>query len=161
MRKIWTLIGISLVSLSLCTATVYGWRGGGGHGHWGGPGGHFGLLSPFMLKKLDLTNEQEQQMQQIRQSHRPAFKKIMGELHTLRTQIGDKFFAPGAVQNEDFSAQFAQAAKLRQQLMQEGFAATLEMRKVLTPEQLAKANELRKKFHALHQEMRNLGKDDQ
>ena len=161
MRKMVSLVGVMLFSLSLCTAVVYGWPKGGGHGHQGGPGGHFGLLSPFMLKKLDLTDGQEQQIRQIRKDHRPAFEKLMGELHTLRTQIGDKFFTPGVAQKEDFASQFDQAAQLRQQLMQEGFAMTLEIRNILTPEQLAKANELRKKFQAQHEEKLSRHKDDQ
>ena len=160
MRKILTLVGVTIFSLSLCTAAVYAWSKGGGHGHRGGFGGKHGLLSPFVLKKLDLTDQQEQQIQQIREAHRPAFKKLRDELRTLRTQIGGKFYVPGDLQSEDFAAQFEQAAQLQQQLMQEGFAATLEMRQVLTAAQLAKANEMRTKFQALHEKMRNLDKDD-
>jgi len=162
MRKIVSFTGVMLIALSLSSAAVYGWSRGGGHGHRGGPGGpegKFGLLSPFLLKKLDLTDEQEQQIRQIRKSHRPVFKKSMEELHALHTQIDDEFFSPGTVQTENFTTQFAQAAQIRQQLMQEGFAMALEIRKVLTPEQIAKAHELRKKFQALHEEMRSLRGD--
>ncbi|MGE0683843.1 MAG: Spy/CpxP family protein refolding chaperone [Candidatus Binatia bacterium] len=159
MRKVWSFLGVGLLALSLGTVTVYGWPGGGWRGPKGGHGGSPGFFSPFLLKKLDLTDQQKTQVQQLRDAHRPTFEAIIGELRTLRTQIGDKFFAPGAVQSSDFSAQLEQAAELRQKLMQEGFAVALEIRAVLTPEQLAKADELRKKFQELHQEMREMHRD--
>ena len=162
MRKIVSFVGVGLVALSLSVATVYGGpKGRDHHGHRGGPGGGHMLLSPFLLKKLALTAEQEQQIEQIRQSRRPAFEKLKEELRTLQTQIGDKFFALGAVTSEDFAPQLEKAAQLRQQWAAEGFAATLEIRNVLTPEQLAKAKELKDKMHTLRQKMRDLHKSDQ
>jgi Spy/CpxP family protein refolding chaperone len=113
-----------------------------------------------LLKKLDLTSEQQTQVQQLRETHRPTFEALIGELRTLRAQIGDKFFTPGAVQSGDFSAQLERAAELRQQLAKEGLTIALEIRTVLTPEQLAKADELRKKFQELRQEMREMHGDD-
>jgi len=155
-HKVLSCIGVGIVVLSLGTATVYGRPGLGWPGHGGGFDGGPGLFSPFLLEKLDLTDGQKSQLQQIQENHHATFKALIGEIHALRAQVGEKFFAPGAVQSGDFTAQLARAAELRQQLIQEGFTAALEIRAVLTEEQLTKANELRKKFQALHEEMRNL-----
>jgi Spy/CpxP family protein refolding chaperone len=49
--------------------------------------------------------------------------------------------------------------QLREQLMQEGVKVALQVRAVLTPEQLAKASELKSRMKSLHTEMRNLFKE--
>jgi Spy/CpxP family protein refolding chaperone len=53
-----------------------------------------------------------------------------------------------------------QMAQLRQQLMQAGLKVALEMRGVLTPQQLAKAAEIKDRMRVLHTEMRELFKDE-
>lgn len=160
MRKVGSFLGVGLLALSLGAGTVHGWPGGGWHGYKGRYGGGLGLFSPFLLGKLDLTDQQKTQMQQIRETHHSTFEALIGELRTLRAQIGDKFFTPGSMQSRDFSAQLKRTAELRQKLMQERLAAALEIRAVLTPEQLAKADELRKKLQELRLEMREMHEDD-
>jgi Spy/CpxP family protein refolding chaperone len=50
-------------------------------------------------------------------------------------------------------------AQLREQLAQEGLKVALEVRAVLTPEQLIKAGEIKDRMRALHSEMRGLLRD--
>jgi hypothetical protein len=70
--------------------------------------------------------------------------------------MADKLFAPGDVRAEDLTSQIQRVAQLREQLMQEGLKVALEVRAVLTPQQLAKATELKERMRALHTEMREL-----
>jgi periplasmic protein CpxP/Spy len=160
MRKVWSFLGIGLLTLGLGAATVYGWPGGGWHGHKGGHGGGPGLFSSFFLDKLDLTDQQKTQVQQIRENSRQAIEPQIRELRTLRSKIGDRFFSPDKLQSGDFTPELERAAELRQQLAKEGLDVALKIRELLTPEQLAKAGELRTKFQELHQEMRELHGDD-
>jgi len=67
---------------------------------------------------------------------------------------------PGDVQADALAAQMQQMAQLRQQLMQAGLKVALEMRGVLTPQQLAKAAEIKDRMRVLHTEMRELFKDE-
>ncbi|MGE0822886.1 MAG: Spy/CpxP family protein refolding chaperone [Candidatus Binatia bacterium] len=160
MKKLWSLAAIGVLAVSLGAATVYGGGRGGWHGQGRGHGGGFAILGPHLLRKLDLSEEQKTRVQQIRDAHRPAFESAFTELRSLHTQIGDRFFAPGAVQSGDFTPQLARAAELRQQMTQEGLAVALEIRAVLSPEQLAKAGELRAQFQELRQQMKELHGQD-
>jgi hypothetical protein len=49
-----------------------------------------------------------------------------------------------------------QAIQARGQLMQEGLRAALDVRGVLTPDQLAKAADVQKQMEALHAQMQKL-----
>ena len=57
---------------------------------------------------------------------------------------------------EDLTGQVQRAAQLREQLMQEGLKVALEVRALLTPDQLAKAAQLKDRVRALRAEMRSL-----
>jgi Spy/CpxP family protein refolding chaperone len=80
-------------------------------------------------------------------------------LQVAHKDVADKLFAPGEVQTEDLTTQVQRVAQLREQLMQEGLKVALEVRGILTPEQLAKAADLKERMRALHAEMRGLFKD--
>ena len=56
----------------------------------------------------------------------------------------------------DLKPQLDEIAGLRRQLMEQGVKTALAIRKVLTPEQLAKVAELKQRMDKLHAEMREL-----
>jgi protein CpxP len=119
-------------------------RGPGGPGGWfrGGPGGvHRG--GPFaMLRGLDLTQEQRAQVRQVMQSHRAeqqaVGQKLRAARQAQREAIGAAQFDEQAVRNTsaELAAVSADAAVLRAKVHSEVLA-------VLTPEQQAKAAELK------------------
>ncbi|HSF29453.1 MAG TPA: Spy/CpxP family protein refolding chaperone [Candidatus Tectomicrobia bacterium] len=152
---------VGIVALSLWAATVYAHpRGGMGSL---GPGRMMGdapgMMLPLVLKGVDLTDAQEKQVRDIMAAHRATFRTLFGELQAAHKEVADKLFAPGDVGAEDLTTQMQRVAQLREQLMQEGLKVTLEVRAVLTPEQLAKAAELKDRMRALHTEMRGLFKE--
>jgi Spy/CpxP family protein refolding chaperone len=155
------LAWVVIVALSLWAATVYG------HPRYGmgpmGPGRMTGdapgMLLPLVLKGLDLSDEQEKRIHAIMQAHRATFRTLFGELQAAQEEMADKLFAPGDVRAEDLTGQIQRLAQLREQLMQEGLKVALEVRGVLTPEQLAKAAELKGRMRSLHTEMRELFKE--
>ena len=57
---------------------------------------------------------------------------------------------------EDLTPLVQQISQLREQLTQEGLRVVLDIRGVLTPEQLAKVEQIRKRMGELRAEMRSL-----
>ncbi len=152
---------VGIVVLSLLVATVYAHpRGGMGAL---GPGRMLGdapgMMLPLVLKGVDLTEAQEKQVRDIMTAHRATFRTLFGELQAAHKDVADKLFAPGDVAAEDLTTHMQRVTQLREQLMQEGLKVALEVRGVLTAEQLAKAAELKDRMRALHTEMRGLFKE--
>jgi Spy/CpxP family protein refolding chaperone len=152
---------VGVVALSLWAMSVYGQPRHEmrmmGPGHMLGETS--GMMLPLVLKGIDLTDAQEKQVRQIMAAHRRTFRTLFNELQVAHKDVADRLFAPGEVQAEDLTGQMQRVAQLREQLMQEGLKVALEVRQVLTPEQLAKAAELKDRMRALHAEMRGLFKD--
>jgi Spy/CpxP family protein refolding chaperone len=155
------LVWIGLIVLSVWAATVYAHprHGMGAMGPGRMMGDMSGMLLPLVLRGVDLTDEQEKRVHEIMQAHRATFRTLFRELQATQGEMADKLLAPGEVQAEDLTTHLQRAAQLREQLMQEGLKVALEVRGVLTPEQLTKASELKERMRALHSEMRGLFKE--
>jgi Spy/CpxP family protein refolding chaperone len=155
------LAWVGIVALSLWAATVYAHprseMGMMGSGRMMGDAP--GMLLPLVLKGVDLTDEQEKQVHGIMAAHRATFRTLFSELQSAHKDVADKLFAPGDVRAEDLTVQMQRVAQLREQLMREGLKVALEVRGLLTPEQLAKAAELKERIRELRTEMRGLFKD--
>jgi Spy/CpxP family protein refolding chaperone len=116
------------------------------------------MMLPLVLKGVDLTEEQEQRVREIMAAHRATFRTLFSELQGAHKDLADRLFAPGEVQTADLTAPMQRVAELRERLMQEGLKVALEVRALLTPDQLAKAAELKDRVRALRTEMRGLFK---
>lgn len=145
-------VGVGFLVLSLVSAPAYGqWRG---RGH--GMRGTFGLLSPRLAKAIELTEEQHKQIQAIRDAHKESLQTLRSQMREVRAEIANKLYGPGVVKEEDLASQIKQLAELREKRRQEGLKVALEVRGVLTEEQLAKARDLRQRMGELRSEMRSL-----
>jgi Spy/CpxP family protein refolding chaperone len=152
---------VGTIAITLWAATVYG-QPPHGMGMMGPR--HLmrdtpGMMLPLVLKGVDLTAEQEKHVHDIVRAHRATFGTLFRELQGAHKDVADKLFAPGDVQIDDLAAQMQRVAQLREQLMREGLKVALEVRGVLTPEQLTKAAEIKDRMRTLHTEMRQLFKD--
>jgi Spy/CpxP family protein refolding chaperone len=155
------LVWVGIVALSLWSAMVYG-QSRHEMGRLGPDrmlGDAPGMMLPLVLKGVDLTDAQEKQVREIMAAHRATFRTLFSALQGAHKDLADKLFTPGEVQAEDLTAQIQRVTELRERLMQEGLKVALEVRALLTPEQLAKAAELKDRVRALHAEMRGLFKD--
>ena len=155
------LVWIGIVVLGLWAATGYA-QPRQGMGAMGpgriledGPG----MLLPLVLKCIDLSEGQENRVLEIMAAHRATFRTLFSELQATYKDLADKLFAPGNVRAEDFTIPMQRMAQLREQLAQEGLKVAIEVRDVLTPEQLTKAAEIKDRMRALHTEMRGLLRD--
>jgi Spy/CpxP family protein refolding chaperone len=115
-----------------------------------------GMLLPLMLKGVELTPKQDNRVHEIMVAHRATFRTLFNQLRAANEELADKLFAAGEVQPEDLTPQIEQITRLRQQLLQEGLKIALEVRGVLTPEQRAKAAQLKERVRALRVDLRNL-----
>ncbi len=123
-------------------------------GGWRGDGGALGL--PALLRSVNLTPDQQSQVQAILSSRRAAARSIIQQLRQAQEELADKLVAPGQLQMSDLQPQLQQISRLREQLLQNSAQATLEIRALLTPDQLTKAAEVKDKLRQLRSEMRQL-----
>ena len=157
MKTRWGVVVAGVLLLGVWTGVSYGKRPGGIDGYGTGPGhGGFGMMLPLFVKGAGLTEAQQAQVNQIVANHRPQFQGLVSQLRAAHTQLADKLYAPGPVKAEDLAPLTQQITQLRGQLSQEGLQVALEIRGVLTPEQLAKAGQTRQRFNELRAEMRGL-----
>lgn len=162
MKSRWGVVLVGVLVLGLWTASASGQHpaGMGGYGMSSGHGG-FGMMLPLFVKGAGLTEAQQAQVKQIVANHRPQFRALLGQLRTAHERLAEKLYAAGAVKTEDLVPLMQEMSQLRGQLTQEGLQVTLEIRGVLTPEQLAKAGQTRRRFNELRAEMRDLLGGDQ
>lgn len=150
----WRILVISALILGGWSAPLYGQPRGPMRGGGGMDG--FGMMLPAVLRSVNLTPEQDAQVRQILASHRPAFTTLWQQLRGIQEAMADKLFAAGTVLPGDFTPMLQQSAQLREQLLQEALKVALDVRAVLTPEQLAKAAQVKDRLRALRAEERTL-----
>ena len=144
------VMGMVIVSLWTMTGLVQpAW------GFEGGRAGRGGMLLR-LLYKVDLTEAQKAQIKEILVAHRPTLHALRRQLQTIREQTSDRLLGPEAVQEADLQPLAQAANQRREQLAQEWRTIMLEVRAILTPEQLAQAAQLKDQLRALHHEMQSL-----
>ncbi len=119
------------------------------------PGGE-GMLLPLMLRSAELTPDQQAKVREVIAAHRATTRAVVEQLRQAQADLADKLFAPGALQEADLAAQLQQIGQLRAQLLQASARVALEVRTLLTPEQLAKAAQVKDRMRTLESEMRQL-----
>ncbi|MDD5559927.1 Spy/CpxP family protein refolding chaperone [Candidatus Methylomirabilis sp.] len=155
-HKTWHGAGILLgvMAIGLWTASAFGQPPGGRGAGWGHPTDEMFLLQ--LVQGAGLTETQQAQVRQIVASHRPKFETLRRQLRSAREQLAEKLYVPGPVKAEDLAPLIQQIGKLREPLMHESLQVALEVRKLLTPEQLAKAKQRRQRLNEIRAEMRKL-----
>ena len=85
-----------------------------------------------------------------------AARPIVAQLRGAQAELGQKLLAPGPVQAADLQPLLQRIGQLRAQLAQDSATAALEVRAVLTPEQLARVAQTKERLSQLREEMRLL-----
>lgn len=155
-RLAWSVV-IAAALLAACVvpsgaqaqAPLYG-------GGWRGDGAGGDLVLPALLRSVHLTPDQQSQVQAILSSHRVAARPIVQQLRQAQDELADKLVAPGQLQMSELGPQLQQISRLRDQLLQNSAQATLEIRALLTPDQLTKAAQVKDRLRQLRSEMRQL-----
>jgi Spy/CpxP family protein refolding chaperone len=150
-----TAIGV-LVAACLWALPGYTQSRPGPHERGGIAGDGTGIALPLLLRAANLTPDQKAQVRQIMANHRVTLQELFNQLRAAQDQMANKLFSTGRLQEADLAPQVQQIAQLRNQLAEEGLRVVLEIRGVLTPEQLAKASQLKSQMQSLHSQMRSL-----
>lgn len=124
--------------------------GGGPHG----PGRGGSLLG--LLRGVGLTEDQQAQVRQILASQRPQLQSLRGQLRTAHEALRARLLAPEPLTPADLAPYTQSVEQLRGQMAQQQLQAWLEVRAVLTPEQLARAGQIRQRLGELRSEARGL-----
>jgi Spy/CpxP family protein refolding chaperone len=144
-----------IVAGALLVLPSYGQgRPGFAHGPGMMAGGPMGLR--MLLHGANLTADQKTQVQQIMANHRPNFQNLFSQLRTAQDQLSNQFLSPGALNEADLAPQLQQVASIRSQIADESLKAALEVRNILTPDQLTNAAQLKSQMENLRSQMRNL-----
>jgi len=131
--------------------------GGGPRGQHMMMGDGFGmLLPPFVLGKLNLSDDQKTKVRGIIEDYHATVQPLFLQLKTIHDGTADKFYASGDLSLDDLTAQTQQAAPLQEQLKNAGLTAALKMREVLTADQLAQAGQIIAQIRAARAQMHNI-----
>jgi len=115
-----------------------------------------GMMFPMILRSVGMSAEQQAKVQSIMDAHRPRFQELLGQLRAAHEDVMTKLLAPGPLAADDLKAPMQRVAGLRDQLAREGVDTALEVRGVLTADQLAKAADVRQQLGTLRAEMKKL-----
>ena len=155
-----TLILAAVATTTLGLATVHARpRFGMGPGPMMmGPGGMDGpaMMLPLLLRSANLTPEQEAQVQKIMADRRAQTRALVREMRAGQAALLDKLFAAGDLKANDLKPELDRLTRARAQLMDHAVTTALDIRKVLTPEQLARTAKIKDRMRALHDQMREL-----
>ena len=152
------------IVLSLFTgALLLGWLApahaqGPGQYHARGPGQGWGsgLMLGVPLHTLNLNPDQQAQVKSILSTYRASARPIIQQLREAQGGLGDRLLAAGQLQAADLQSQLQQITQLRTQLLQLSAQATLEVRSILTPDQLSTAAQTKAKMKDLRSQMHQI-----
>ncbi len=121
-------------------------------GMHGGPHGGMGHGYLGFLQGVTLTDAQQTRMHDIMHASWQQLKPQMQQLRTLREQIGSDLASTAAISTPQLVALQQQAQTLQNQLDQAKLATAMQVRALLTPDQLAQAATVHAQLAALHQQ---------
>ena len=121
--------------------------------HHAGPGGH-GYLG--FLQGVTLTDAQQSQMHAILKSSWQQMKPQMQQLRALREQIGGDMASTATVNATQLVGLEQQAQTLQSQIDKLKLATAIQVRSLLTPDQLSQSATVHAQLAALHQQEHNV-----
>lgn len=158
-RGVWLGLLGGLVLTAAASATTFAQAPGLPFGHEpggrGGMGRHDGELW-LMIRAANLTPEQQAKVRSILSAHRSSARPLIEQLRQAQQELGAKLLAPGTVQTSDLQPLLLRISQLRDSLALDSAQAALEVRAVLTPEQLARAAQTKERLKQLSEEMHQL-----
>ena len=136
-KNTFVFMGIVLMSSVLITSIALAWNCGAGRG-WGGGGGWCGgglnSLSFFWLPNLTL--EQSEKLATLQKQHIEETSALRTERATIYIEL-DQLLAQPQPKTEEILLKQKELSNLQSQLQQKCLSKQLEMRHILTEEQLS------------------------
>jgi heavy-metal resistance protein len=167
----WVAVALGIVALWAAPARAFehvaGIAGGGlmqAHFPGGGPppmGDGPGMMLPLLLFSGELNDDQMKKVHEIMEGNRETISGLFSQLHAANDELAAKLLAPGTVSQSDLAPTLAKIAALRQKLVENGASVALQIRGLMTADQIAKASQVRQRLEQLDEERRQLlGKKD-
>lgn len=108
------------------------------------------MVLPILLSGLGLTPEQKHEVQEIVADHRGPLENLFRQLQDANKELANQLLMANEINIEDVAPHVQRVSRLREQILLEGLTAVLEVRDVLTLEQLEKAAALKDQIRILH-----------
>lgn len=115
-------------------------------------GGHHGGGYMSFLQGVTLTEAQKTQLHDIMHASYQQLRPQMQQLRSLHEQISGDLAGTAAINNAQIAALQQQAQTLQGQLDQAKLAAAMQVRELLTPDQLSQAASVHAQLETLHQQ---------
>ncbi len=117
------------------------------------PGGDWhGGEGMEILHSINLTDAQKEQARSIEKASWAQNKPLMEQMHAVHEQIATAMLASGTVTADQLAPLVTQEEQLRSQLDSARINTMLQIRALLTPDQLAQAAATHAKLAALHEQ---------
>jgi Spy/CpxP family protein refolding chaperone len=107
-----------------------------------------------ILHSLNLTDAQKEQAHRIEHAAWGQARPIMEQMHAVHEQMASALLGSGAVSAEQLAPLLTQEEQYRTQLDQIHLNAMVQVRALLTPEQVGQAAATHQKLEALHEQER-------
>ena len=105
------------------------------------------------LRTANPTDDQKKQIHDILESSRKNTAAQMEQMRSIRDQIADKLLSAGTVSPSDLTPLLAQQSTLQQQLDTQMIATAIQIRGVLTADQLTKMAAAHEKLKQIHSQI--------
>ena len=109
-----------------------------------------------LFQGVALSDAQRDQVKQIEKAGWEQARGTFQQMHSVHEQVMARLLAPGSVSEADLAPLVQQEQALRAQLDQQRLTAALQMRQVLTPQQLAQAAAKHQQLDSLHEQEHQL-----
>jgi Spy/CpxP family protein refolding chaperone len=132
------------------------------HVRMGGPGGPMpfgddpGMMLPALLQGVGLTDDQQKRVRDVLKANHKTLFPLFDQLRTANEALADRLTSPDSVTEQDLQPLVDQVMTVRRNIVSQGLKVVLQVRQILTPEQLAKAAEVKAKMRELRAQMREL-----
>jgi hypothetical protein len=116
------------------------------------------IIPPLLMgmNAAHLTADQQKQVNQILQSNHSETFPLIQQLQAVHEQIANKLLAPGTISASDLAPLEEQAAQLDGRIQQQALNASVQIRALLTPDQVARMAQFHQKMSALQAQMKSL-----
>ncbi|MFQ6083647.1 MAG: Spy/CpxP family protein refolding chaperone [Candidatus Aminicenantia bacterium] len=126
-----------LLLLSLFTISVYASGRRGHYKHW-----VKACQKVHFMKELNLTTEQQKQLDELKFNHRKAIIDIQAKIKIARMELGKLLEDPKA-DSKKIDAKISELTQLHSTMLKNHVDFRMKLNKILTPEQLEKMKSLR------------------
>ena len=106
-----------------------------------------------LLRELGLSQEQFQQIRRMNQERKPVMEAAHRRLNEANRALDQAIYAD-TLNEQDIEAKVKEAQAAQADMVRLRFMNELQVRKILTPEQLVKFRDLREKFERMREDFK-------